>query len=102
MVERLHPRLVLLIDSVDLGLPGGSCQLLHPSEIADGDLSTHRLSLTMLIAELERRTGTRIRILAIQPLRITLGEGLSPVVRETIDGLMREFLSSAKAEPAGE
>jgi hydrogenase maturation protease HycI len=89
-VLRSKPDSVLIIDAADFcGAPGDMC-ILEPAELkAVSALSTHALSLPMLVEFLTARAPIRVALLAIQPGTIRLGAAMSEEVRGAADLLAR-------------
>lgn len=78
-LERIRPETLLIIDAADMGKKAGDTRLLRIPEIGGSSFSTHGIPIGVLLAPFEKLF--RIRIIAIQPLRSRLGEGISPPVR---------------------
>lgn len=87
LIAEFRPTHVLVIDSAMLGLRPGCWRLIEPREIVGAAVSTHALPLGILCEYLAETTGARVALLAIQPKDTGFGEGLTPELRETTDGL---------------
>ena len=83
-----HPDTILMIDATDFGGTPGQVRLLHPDKVAYTGISTHAGSLRMLAEYMRARTQARIAVLAIQPADTSAGEGLSPIVSNTLRDLL--------------
>lgn len=83
-IVRSKPDTVLIVDAVAFGGFPGECRLLDPTAMDTVVLSTHAGSLCMLRDYLVARTGARIKVLAIQPVRIDSGECLSQPVENSV------------------
>jgi len=98
-VARLGPKTVLLIDAVDFsGIPG-EARLMEPNQIANPALSTHALSLRMTADYLRARIRADLILLAIQPVDLGRGEGLSAKVSHTarhLEGLLASFIRAER------
>ncbi len=86
-IERLSPELLVVVDAVEMGLPPGEIRRI-PAERAESLWgSTHSLPLTFLLSRLGERC--RVVFIGIQPKDLSLGDGLSPEVREGAERLLR-------------
>jgi hydrogenase 3 maturation protease len=87
-VARNNPDSILMVDATDFGAEPGQARLLYPDNVAYSGVSTHAGSLRMLAKYLSVRTQAPIALLAIQPADTSAGEGLSPVVSNTLEKLV--------------
>lgn len=83
-IARTKPDTVLIVDAVDFGGFPGECRLLDATTMDSLALSTHAGSLSVLGDYLSARTGAGIWVLAIQPERIDMREGLSRAVERSV------------------
>ena len=83
-----NPDSILMVDATDFGAEPGQVRLLYPDKVAYSGVSTHAGSLRMLAKYLSVRTQAPIALLAIQPADTSAGEGLSPVVSNTLEKLV--------------
>ena len=83
-IVRFGPDLILFVDAARGGLAPGELTWLRPDEADSRGGSTHTLSLAMLAAYLSAETGAAVHVLGIEPGEMAFGEGLSPVVEETV------------------
>ncbi len=86
---------VIFLDAVDFGGAPGSVVLLDSQEMAARfpQVSTHKLSLSLLARQIEANGRTRAWLLGVQPGSLRLGEPLSPAVRATL-ALLLELLEA--------
>lgn len=84
-IVRMRPRLIVVVDALDHGGSPGDVRILRPDEIRGEATSTHGTTSLMMMY-LARATGAEIRIMGIQPGRLTPG-GLSTPVRRAIGQL---------------
>ncbi len=84
-VEEAKPSHVLLIDAAAIGLEAGGMKLADPKKVLGHTISTHAIPLRVLAEYIEETTRARVMLLAIQPLILGFGEGLSPVVEEAAE-----------------
>ena len=79
-----NPDTIVIIDAVEFaGLPG-EIRLLDPYALAPGRVSTHGASLELSARYLRARTHAQLSLLAIQPVEVGPGEGLSEAVSRTV------------------
>ena len=88
-IRRFAPGLVLMIDAVIGPHPAGTIFAVETEDIPDEGISTHKISLRMLVTYLETTVGCRVRFLGIQAARIELGRPLSPSAEKAARALAR-------------
>ena len=96
LIVRAKPDTVLLVDAVDFGGRPGDCKITDINALETAAISTHAGSLRLLGEYLSIRSGVRPWVLAIQPRRIEVGEGLSEPVASTVGriaALLSDLLS---------
>lgn len=78
------PALLLILDAVFLGkgYAPGCFTLISPTEIGTGSFSTHSAPVSLLLQALRASCACEAWVLCIQPQCLTLGGGMSPVVKE--------------------
>ncbi len=86
-MRHFHPDLVLLIDAARGGRPSGEIFTVDPESIADEEISTHRISLSLLVRYLEESVGARVLFLGIEPVSTSLHAPISDPVRRAVDAL---------------
>lgn len=86
-VARCNPDTVIILDACDFDGAPGDARILDPKRIAASGLSTHAVSLQMVVRYLEARTRAHVVILAIQPADLGTGAELSGAVSRTLDRL---------------
>lgn len=79
-IRAFAPARVLVLDAVLGGRRPGSIFPFQPEEIAEEELTTHRLPLTHLIRYLDESIGCRVTCLGIQPRALAAGSAASPAV----------------------
>ncbi|HUM04423.1 MAG TPA: hydrogenase maturation protease [Terriglobales bacterium] len=89
---------VVFLDAVEFGGAPGSVVLLNGREAAARfpQVSTHKISLSLLAEWIESNGATHMWLLGVQPESIRESAALSPAVRESarmIRGLLLETLS---------
>ena len=93
LVARAKPDTVLIVDAVDFGGSPGDCRITDINALETAAISTHAGSLQLLGEYLSIRSGVRPRVLAIQPQRMEMGEGLSEPVAKSV-GQIAALLSA--------
>jgi hydrogenase 3 maturation protease len=99
VVRAFAPDLTILVDAAHGGRPAGSIFLIDLAEIAEDDVSTHRIPLARLARYVRETMGCRVLLLGIEPASLAgRGEGaVSPVVdravRKVADILRRALAS---------
>lgn len=81
VIKKSRPELLVIVDSVEMGLTAGSIRRIPLEKIVSFQLSTHYLSLSYLI-EFISPYCQEIMLIGIQPLSIEMGEKLSKPVLE--------------------
>jgi len=86
-VSRRRPDLLVLVDAAEMGLPPGSFRRLswRATPLMLG--SSHALPLGFLL-DLIAGAAHEVVLVGIQPQDLSLGEGLTPEVKEGADGLI--------------
>jgi len=86
-IQNLKPTHILIIDAALLNLPPGNAKMVKPEETAGIPISTHALPLSIFCEYLEKTTGAKIALLAIQPKEIGFGEGLTEELEKAAEHL---------------
>jgi len=94
---------VIFLDAVAFGGAPGSVVLLRSDEMAARfpQVSTHKLSLSLLARQIEANSQTKAWLLGVQPASLKPGAALSASVRTTLDALLellREVSLARRAE----
>jgi hydrogenase maturation protease len=84
-IAAYRPEAVLIVDGVDWGGEPGSVAVLEEVEAKGPALSTHRISLNLLLNLLRRQTGADAFALGIQPKVLVFQEGMSAEVQKTVE-----------------
>jgi len=91
-IRKFQPDLVLVLDAVLGGFKPGMVFPVDKEDIADNGVSTHKISLTVLMAYLEQALGCRVVVLGIQPQTLELGAEISASVKRSIENIA-DYLS---------
>lgn len=94
-INSLKPDLLVLIDCMDLQRQAGAWDLMAAEGICGCTTNTHNISLDRVSELFDPPTY----ILGIQPLDITLGEGLSKRVLATANMLIRTISRRKSVSP---
>ncbi|MCK4244151.1 MAG: hydrogenase maturation peptidase HycI [Candidatus Omnitrophica bacterium] len=86
------PNVILLVDTVNLGKPAGSVEIIEGENLKEGGFSTHNASLKLTIEYLRKETKAEVLLLGIQPKNIGFGQRISPEVEKSINSVIT-FLS---------
>jgi len=86
-VRESRPTHVLIIDAAQIGTNPGNSRLLSPSKVKGLSISTHTLPLNVFAEFVKKETGSKIKILAVQPKDLEFGEGLTDEVARTVEKL---------------
>ncbi len=91
-VRRFRPSHVIYVDAVEASNLPGSIGVFNEGNISTATVSTHRISLALLISYM-RALGVKAKVivLGVQPKDLSLGEGLSPEVQEAVNLLATLF-----------
>jgi hydrogenase 3 maturation protease len=93
-LRAFRPELVILIDAARSGRRPGTIFRVDPDRISDEEVSTHRISLTMLVRYLEKSLETRVLFLGIEPAATEWQARVSPAVRISIRLLAEALVQS--------
>lgn len=83
-IAAYRPEAVLLVDAVDWGGEPGSVAILEQVEEKGSALSTHRISLNLLLNLLRTQTGADAFALGIQPKVLVFQGDMSAEVQKTV------------------
>ena len=95
IIRKGKPDIVLIIDAVDLKKEAGSIRLVSKSEISNFGLSTHNMSLRLLVDFIESEVGAKVAILGVQPENTGFGEVISEKLSlsvSKIEGILVDIL----------
>ena len=81
------PDIILIVDALDMGGEPGKVAIFEPEQLGRDEFSTHHLSLPLLAEIIGSQIRTQIYTIGVQPERTKFGEGLSPSVGRTLEGL---------------
>jgi len=91
-VREFRPTHVLIIDAAQIGTNPGNSRLLSPRKVKGLSISTHTLPLNVFAEFVKRETGSRVKILAVQPKDLEFGEGMTNELKRTSKELISILL----------
>jgi len=86
-IRKFKPSHVIIFDACSKNKKPGSIFLVDPNKIADEDVSTHRIPLSMLAKFLKETIGCKVIIIGIQPKSLEWRRGQSVPVRKSVTNL---------------
>lgn len=86
-IRKFDPDLVLILDAAAGQYEPGNIFIVEKERIQDEGASAHRISLALLISYLEETVGCKVIVLGIQPLNLSLSQGVSGPVKKSVAGL---------------
>jgi len=90
-----NPTHVLLVDAALIGLPPGGIELRGSEGLpAEATLSSHTLPIGLLCEGIDRLGHAKISLILVQPKDCDFGEGLTPEVAESANGVARLLLET--------
>jgi len=94
VVARLKPDTVIMVDAVCFEGKPGDVRIFSGEELGAGKISTHDVSLKLLIEYLKTSTEADIYILGIKPLSNELGKDISLPVKTSLDNLANILINN--------
>jgi hydrogenase 3 maturation protease len=94
-----RPQAVLVVDAVSWGGEPGSVALLEEVQENGSPITTHRVSLNLLLDLLRAETGADVFVLGIQPKVVAFNTEMCPEVRRTVElagDLVAELLAGGE------
>ena len=91
-IRRFKPARVIMIDAVIAGNEPGTIFIADPKKIENTDVSTHRMSLSMLYRFLEESIGSQVLMIGIEPERVDLDMDISKSVQNSIELLVNHLI----------
>jgi hydrogenase 3 maturation protease len=86
-IRKFHPNFVLILDAARGQYKPGTVFLVEKDDIEDDGVSTHRISLALLVSYLEETIGCKVIVLGIQPLNLGLAEKVSETAKKSATAL---------------
>jgi hydrogenase maturation protease HycI len=98
VIRTFKPDLVVIVDSARAGLPPGSVFLVDPADVAEEDISTHRVPLSRLARYVRETMGSRVLILGIEPSSLEEGVAVVPAVGRAVKRVARALQQALDTE----
>ncbi|MDZ7293974.1 MAG: hydrogenase 3 maturation endopeptidase HyCI [candidate division KSB1 bacterium] len=102
-VKEFRPDIILIADAVDFGQKAGEIAIVDAEAVQSRRVDTHHPSLRAMVDYLRAETGAKVAILGIQPGDVSMGEGMTPAVQESVGllhALITELLGTTSDEGA--
>ncbi len=84
VVRVFKPDLAVIVDAARAGRTPGAVFLVDPAEVAEEDISTHRVPLSRLARYIRETMGSRVLILGIEPSSLEEGGAVVPAVSRAV------------------
>ena len=89
----VHPTHLLIVDAAELQKKPGVWQVLSSDDVEEGLFTTHAIPATEVAAEIQRRCGSKVAFLGIQPksrdISLSLSRECQQAVKEIVDIIQR-------------
>jgi hydrogenase 3 maturation protease len=99
-IRKFRPDLILILDAAQGGYKPGTVFIVGKNQIEDDSVSTHTISLALLVSYLEETIGCRVMVIGIQPLNLELGGNVSQPVKKGAERfaayIARVFLGASR------
>jgi hydrogenase 3 maturation protease len=79
----VHPTHLLIVDAAELQKKPGVWQVLSSDDVEEGLFTTHAIPATEVAAEIQRRCGSKVAFLGIQPKSRDISLSLSRECQQT-------------------
>jgi len=94
VVTRLKPDTIIMVDAICFEGKPGDMRIFSGEELGSGKISTHDVSLKLLIEYLKASIKADIYILGIKPASNELGEDISLPVKISLDKLAKILINN--------
>lgn len=91
VIRRHRPRLLIVIDAAEMGLPPGTLRIISADRIGVLSFSTHSMPLSVFISYVRQFCG-RVLLVGLQPERTETGRRVSKAVRKSVTQLAELIL----------
>ena len=92
-IRKFRPDLVLILDAAQGTHQPGTVFIVEKDQIRDEGVSTHKISLALLVSYLEETVGCKVIVLGIQPLNLCEGAMMSVRIEKS-EKKLTEYLAS--------
>ena len=93
-IEEAGADLVLIVDAAEIGGNIGDVALFDIEQVQGKSVSTHTANLGLLFKVMPPDNRPKVIVLGIQPGNIEFGQGLSDLVRATMESLTEMLVAS--------
>ena len=93
-IEEAGADLVLIVDAAEMGGNIGDVALFDIEQVQGKSVSTHTANLGLLFKVMPPDNRPKVIVLGIQPGNIEFGQGLSDLVRATMESLTEMLVAS--------
>ncbi len=94
LLRRFHPQEVIFVDAADLAQPPGAWAWVDWQDAGGFGGSTHLLPLSVFAEYLIHEFACQVAFIAIQPLQLDFGSGVSRPVQKAIREITRDLASA--------
>ena len=94
VLTRLKPDTIIMVDAICFEGKPGDMKIFSGEELGSGKISTHDVSLKLLIEYLKASTEADIYILGVKPLSNELGKDISLPVKTSLDKLAKILINN--------
>jgi hydrogenase 3 maturation protease len=98
VIRVFKPDLVVIVDSARASRPPGAVFLVDPADVAEEDISTHRVPLSRLARYVRETMGSRVLILGIEPTSLEEGSAVVPAVGRAVKRVARALRQALDTE----
>lgn len=95
-IRKIKPSHVLLVDAAHFGGKPGEIRLIRSKQISCATISTHAISLSILVELIREETNAKIILLGVEPKNLGLGAEISPEIREAIEQSVKIIVDAVK------
>ncbi|MCX5687983.1 MAG: hydrogenase 3 maturation endopeptidase HyCI [Candidatus Omnitrophica bacterium] len=94
VVTRLKPDTIIMVDAICFEGKPGDVRIFAGEELGSGKISTHDVSLKLLIEYLKEATKANIYMLGIKPVSNEFGRGISLPIKTSLDKLAKILINN--------
>jgi len=94
VVTRLKPDTIIMVDAICFEGSPGDMRIFSGEELGSGKISTHDVSLKLLIEYLKVSTRADIYMLGIKPVSNEFGKDMSLPVKTSLDKVVKMLINN--------
>jgi hydrogenase 3 maturation protease len=92
-LKKQNPNVIFLIDAIFCNLKPGEIRVFRPCEIINKAMFfTHNTTLDLIMNFIKEQTQAEVFLIGVQPKEVSIKEGLSRELAETLDKLEKWFV----------